>query len=94
MGHYIQCERNVGKAQQIVLEHGAIAVANAPVNLDGIPDDMALICVVENGDFDAAALIHDQRELEDFSIYDTSGRYRTWLVMNKELAWRLSGYKG
>jgi hypothetical protein len=94
MGLYIQTEQPRGKAQQLVLAYNATPLPSCPVDFGTIPEDKALICVVENGGFDAAALIPDAREMDDFSVNDTTGRYRTWLLMDKPLAHRLAGYKG
>lgn len=49
-----------------------------------------VVCVVENGPFDAAAFIYSPDELEGFKCQD--GRPRTWLAMDKGMAAQMSGY--
>jgi len=49
-----------------------------------------LVCVVENGPFDAAGYIFSQRELEDFS-YPDDNRRKIWIIFPN--AAELSGYK-
>lgn len=54
--------------------------------------NLALICVIENASFDAAALVYDERELQSIAnIMDT--RPKTYLTMDKELAHKLADYK-
>lgn len=90
MGYYIQTKANVLKAKQLCAEHNAENIPQ-PATLAEVPEDKALICVVQNGPFDAAALIYDSRELADFSDPDDD-RPRDWLFMDKELAHKLAGY--
>lgn len=49
-----------------------------------------LICVVENGHFDAVGYVYDEKEYEHFN-YAEDKRVKHWLVY--EHAKRLSGYK-
>lgn len=42
-----------------------------------------LICVVDNGTFEAAAYVQDERDLSDFSDYTTDYRDRVWLKWDK-----------
>lgn len=42
-----------------------------------------LICVVDNGEFEAAAYVRDERDLSDFSNYTTDDRDRVWLKWDK-----------
>jgi len=48
-----------------------------------------LICVVENGPFDAAGFAYDEKEFNEFNNY-RDGRPKRWLV--HPLAAKLSGY--
>ncbi len=75
----------------LATNHGAEMISK-PVSLGMIAADKALICVVNNGPFQAAALIYDNMEFKDFSSPDS--RVKTWLIMDKEKAWKLCGYKG
>ena len=90
MGYYIEVPKNKGKAQQIVELYGG-RIALRPPSFEDITPDEAIICVVDNGPFEAAAFCFDQRELRDFSFYD--GRPRTWVIMNRQKACKLTGYE-
>ena len=87
MGYYIN-ETSKGedlpsrrKAAKLI-EDGAV-LAN-PIKYQ--PD---LVCVIENGAFDAAAYIFSEKEFNEF-YNDNTGRNTTWLVY--EHAAELSGY--
>ncbi len=89
MGYYIEVPENKGKAQQLVDIHGATILKEKPAFF--AHSDKAIICVVDNGLFEAAGYAYDEKELNEFAYHD--GRPRTWLVMDKNLACELSGYK-
>lgn len=91
MGYYIEVPKNKGKAQQIVELYGGRIALNPPQFEDITPDD-AIICVVDNGPFEAAGFAYNQEELHVFSIPD--GRPRTWVIMNRKKACELTGYEG
>ena len=80
----------VGKAPVLIKE--CKAVESYPVPPSQLPDDRALVCVVLNGPFDAAALIFDDREYQDFSS-SSDHRPKTWLTMDRAKAYELAGYK-
>ena len=56
-----------------------------------LSDDTALICVVDNGPFEAAGYAYSLREFEAFSRADDD-RVRTWLTMDKKMVQKLSGF--
>lgn len=91
MGYYVNHETlgNTGKAQKLIDNFKAVE-AQAP-HFSAIPEDKALVCVVENGPFDAVALAFSEQEMKEFMCLD--GRKKTWLYMDKKLAHKLSGYK-
>lgn len=69
-----------GKALELLKLDGVEIIDRPPTDLAAIPPKTALVCVVANGFFDAAAFIYDQRELTDFSDpYDK--RPKTWLLV-------------
>lgn len=91
MGYYIQTEQNHNKASQIVATHGAVIITASEA--EGYINDLekAVICVIENPMFDAAAFCYDRKEFQAFNE-DNSGRRKTWLVMDRSKAKELSGY--
>jgi len=90
MGYYIQTYCNVGKADELVKRHVAIRIAT-PKSFRDISVDKALICVVENGFFDAAGYCYDESEFNAF--VEPDGRRKHWLLMDKDFAEKLSGYQ-
>ena len=91
MGYYIQTKGPLLKAMQLCTDHDAENIGR-PSSFAEVPDGKALICVVQNGPFDAAALVHDEREFVEFSD-PTDPRPKDWLIMDKELAHKLAGYE-
>ena len=90
MGFYIEVPKNKDKAQQIVELYGGQIVLSPPSFEDITPND-AIICVVDNGIYEAAGFAFDQEELLRFSIPD--GRLRMWVIMDRKKACELTGYK-
>ncbi|GAH39307.1 unnamed protein product [marine sediment metagenome] len=90
MGYYIEVPRNKGKAQQIVELYGG-RITPSPPSFEDITPEEAIICVVDNGPFEAAGLAFNQEELNVFSHMD--GRLRTWVIMNRQKAYELTGYE-
>lgn len=90
MGFYIQGPAK-SKAQYIVSEYDGKIIA-CPKKFADIAPDKALICVVDNGAFEAAGYCFGEREFTAFSNPDDI-RPKTWLVMDKNKAEELSGYK-
>lgn len=114
MGYYINPDSSPrGKAQKLVELHDATILPLEPEAFTDLPDDKALVCVVDNGPVEAAALCYSEREFEafrepdtlrdpnyiqgqsgHFDLNPTSQRPRTWVMMNKQVAYELAGYKG
>ena len=92
MGYYIQVPENLGKAKQLQDIYQAEIIHNPPGSFTEVPLGKALICVVENPGFDAAAFCYSREEFQEFLIPD--GRPRTWVLMDYDLVVELSGYKG
>ena len=117
MGYYIQVPENHNKAEQLKALHGAEILPCMPA-WDEVPEDKAVICVIDNGSFEAAGLCYSKQEFDGCAEPDDIGpagpdpvhphifhlrssaqeagfqRPRTWVLMDKELAWRLAGYEG
>lgn len=89
MGFYIEVPHNKGKAGHLVELYGAEILDKAPPGFQDSQKD-ALICVVDNGPWEAAGLIFSSREFQAFSYPD--GRPKTWLLMDKQKAWKLAGF--
>lgn len=69
--------------------YAAEIVARPPLWGD-IPEDKALVVVVDNGLFEAAGLAYDEREYGAFTHPDH--RPRTYVLMDKDAAYRSAGY--
>jgi len=89
MGWYIDTEVNKGKATYIEENYNGMIIPR-PTSFDKVPDSKALICVVDNGFFEAAGYCFSEREFEVFTAPDP--RPKTWLLMDKEKAEELTGY--
>ena len=89
MGYYIQTPEPTGKAAYLREHHGAIAVE--PVEPSALAPDQALVCVIENAGFDAAAYCYNDREFQEFALPDDR-RPREWLLMDRAIVERLSSY--
>ena len=91
MGYYIN-EPKMGarfKAATLVEEYGAEQTLPTPPS--NVPPDKALVCVVENGLFDAAAFVFSDREYHE--VIRPDGRPRTWLLMDRAWVVMVTGYK-
>lgn len=88
MGYYIETPSQFGKARYLVETHGAKLITRPAV----FPaTDEALICVVGNLMFEAAGYCFDEGEFNAFASPDH--RPKQWLLMDRETAQRLSGFK-
>ena len=93
MGYYIQCSAPTGKAREIIEKLDGIEISAAEAEMI-IREDIggAVICVVDNGLFEAAAYCHSLREFQDFTRPDDD-RPKTWLLVNDEArVQQLTGY--
>lgn len=90
MGYYIEVPENHNKAQQIVDLYGGRISPTTPTFEDITPDE-AIICVMDNGPFEAAGFAFSQAELSEFSTDD--GRPKEWVIMSRKKACELTGYK-
>lgn len=93
MGYYIEVPEHLNKAEQLVDIYNAVIIPR-PNKLSDIPKDKALICVVENGPFDAAGYCFSQDEFDAFkSDYGPRQRPRTWLLMDLALTRQLTYFR-
>ena len=95
MGYYIDVPENKGKAQQIIELHGGRILPHIPDFGDAGPNE-AIICVLDNGHWEAAGFAYNEGELERFVAPDFYGpnRPRTWLIMDRKKACKLTGFRG
>lgn len=95
MGYYIEVPNKKGKAQQIVELYGGRILSDTPTFEDAKPDE-AIICVLDNGLWEAAGFAYDKAELEAFTRPDMycKQRPRTWLIMERKKAIKLTGFIG
>lgn len=82
MGIYIEVPHHLNKARQLVELHEAIQTL-PPEEFSDVPADKFLICVVENGYFDAAAVAYSESEFKAFLPTERDDRPRTWLLMDR-----------
>ena len=75
---------NLGKAQVLMQNYDA-QLLKGPMPLDEVPKDKALVCVVNNGSFEAAGYIYDQTEYEAATV-PSDPRSKVWLLVEKATA--------
>ena len=83
MGYYISGPI-VGKADYIVEKFEGELIPQ-PQAFSEVPDDKALICVVSNGEFEAAGYAFSEREFEAFTL-PSDHRPKQWLLIDKKRA--------
>ena len=69
MGYYIQTGTRHDKAEIIAFEHAGVVLGTHPKTFADIPDDKALVVVVDNGPFEAAALAYNAAARELFGEF-------------------------
>ena len=87
MGYYIETPGHLDKAEQLYRLYGAELVLS-PEHFD-FNGEYALICVVENGNFDTAGIAYSARERDEF-CNPSDPRPKTWLKMRKSLVKKLN----
>ncbi len=94
MGYYIQTPgQNKDKAGYIVANHDGTMI---DIPQEGDYDkfrteDKALVCVIDNGPFEAAGFAFSAQETEEF-VLSGPERPRTWLTIDWDVACSLTGY--
>ena len=78
-----------GKALAIIETFNAKPIAHPPASLSELPPGTALICVVDNGPFEAAAWAYSDEELRCFAGPDRLGRPKQWLTADLALVTKL-----
>jgi hypothetical protein len=93
MGFYLETPKYKNKAKQLIKMYDAREVRMEEA-LDAIYDNKyAVICVISNPNFDAAAFCYDLKEFRRFNHVDDD-RPRRWLIIeDRDMVDELSGYK-
>jgi hypothetical protein len=80
-----------GKVQYFVDMYQAVVLDRPPSDFDDIPDDQAIICVIDTLQYEVASYAFSRQE---FSVLDDHSdfRKRTWVLMDKTKANQLSGF--
>lgn len=82
MGKYFQGD-SIDKGQDLVLNHGARQVTREYAASVVNDEKLVPICVVDNGLFEAAALMFNLAEFLDFSLPEDT-RSKRWYIMDRE----------
>lgn len=90
MGYYIQTKGHHKKAEAICDQNEEAFIIPQPTSFGKVPANMGLVCVVNNGPFEAAAYCYNEQEFDAFKEPD--GRSKVWLLMDRAKAEKLSGY--
>lgn len=91
MGYYIQTPGHKRKAEQLVSLHCGQIIPK-PASFNDVPADKALIAVVDNGPFEAAALAYSESKFAAFTDPRDS-RPQKFVLLDKALAHQLAGYE-
>lgn len=93
MGFYLETMRHKDKAAQLIKMYNAREVRMEDA-LDAIFDNKgAVICVIRNPNFDAAAFCYSLKEFRRFNYVDDD-RPRKWLIIDdRDMVEELTGYK-
>lgn len=87
MGYYIQTKENLHKADQLLCAYPEIKDVTGTTFSFDASGATVLVCVVENGFFDAAVVCYCGEEYKEFKRND--GRPKRWLVLPRALAIKL-----
>ena len=90
MGYYIETDLPTGKADQLVAT-GFAGKISQPKDFSEVPEGQALLCVVANPLFEAAAFVYNQEEWDEFTRTDDL-RPKNWLLMAWNVACEMSGF--
>jgi hypothetical protein len=90
MGYYIQTGTSHDKAKLIAERHNGTRILHAPKRYEDIPEGKALIVVVDNGPFEAAAFAFNESEFECFTD-PTDPRPVQYVLIPLETARELTG---
>lgn len=90
MGIYLQCPEAKGKVDFLIREHKAQELVGAtPLTLPEKDSGMEVVCVIDNGLFEAAGFAYSSRELQEF-VFDGTSRPRRFLLVPSEECLKLN----
>ena len=93
MGFYLETPRHKDKAEQLIKMYDAREVKMEEALAAIYDNKHAVICVIRNPNFDAAAFCYDLKEFRRFN-YVSDDRPRRWLIIeDREMVDELSGFK-
>jgi len=102
IGFYIEAPTSKGKANYLVEKYKArvVCLEEAEDHMEQKHEndifenkDETIVIVVDNGPFEAAVVVTDYSEFKRFTAFNDY-RPKTFLMMDKKLAFTLSGYTG
>lgn len=89
MGFYIEAPSNLGKGEWLAETFEDAEIIPQPENFSDVPEGKFLICIVNNGPFEAVCILYDEREFTEFT--DTSDtRPKSFLLLSEETTFRLN----
>jgi hypothetical protein len=91
VGLYIETGKARGKADDLIAMYDAEEITQPESFVQVQDTGKALVCVVANGPFDAAAFAYDQKEFDEFTD-PTDPRPKRWLLIDRETVVRVTGY--
>ena len=90
MGFYIETKTSTNKAENLVNDYNGTIISK-PKSFDQIPEDKALIVVIDNNFFEAAGYAFDEKEFQAFTE-PSDPRFKQFVLMDKQKAQESSGY--
>lgn len=91
MGYYVETEGHHQKAEKIAAEHGGTVVSFVQAKEAMNDKTKAVIVTVNNGMFEAAGFAYDLKEFEAFTDF---ARPTNFVVIDRQKAKELTGFKG
>jgi len=88
MGYYIEVPENKNKALQLRTLYGGVIVPK-PTDFVAIPNDKALVVVVDNCMFEAAGLAFSEAEFKAFTN-PNDNREKQFVLLDKKKAFELA----
>jgi hypothetical protein len=92
MGFYVETCGNHNKAEYLAKIYNG-EIIQCPANFSEIPEGKALVVVVDNGMFEAAAFAHSEDEFKCFTQNPNDERPKKYVLLDRNTVEVLSGYK-